>query len=305
MLKKTVIAATSLGCLLSASAGTVQPAQTVQAAPLIVPEFDAVRALFSYSGEMNFEDGPGNLDVSRFELRAILAKPLTPFDGLTLIPIFEYRATSLDFNDTPAGFPINDEELHSVGVSSYALYSPQGSPWFFGGWARAEMASDFQDVGSDDFTFDIAAGAGYRFNDRFLLGIGGAAVNINGDATFYPGVAFDWIVSNEVRIGLYGPTFVAAYTPDENWEFSFRADSGGDVWNVRDSGGTSRSIDLTSYRLGLFASRRLTGDLWLTAGAGATVGNEIALTQPDGDELFEQEMDSGLFGQIGLRLKTW
>lgn len=305
MFKTTVFAATSLGCLLSATAGTVEELKTTTSSSPIVPQFDAVRAVFSYSGEMNFEDGPGNLDVSRFELRAILARPLKPIDGLSLIPVFEYEATAFDFNDTPAGFPINDEELHSIGLSGVALYSPHGSPWFFGGWGRAEMASDFQEVGSDDFTFDLAAGAGYRFTDQFQLAVGVAVVNLNGDTTFYPGISFDWVVNDQVRIGLYGPNFAAAYAPDENWEFSVRADSGGDIWNIRDAGGTSRSIDLTSYRLGLFASRRLSGELWLTAGAGATIGNEITLTQPDGDELFEQDMESGLFGQVGLRLRTW
>ena len=292
MLKTTTAVAASLGCIIAASAETTLPS---------VPEFDPARAAFSYSGDMDFDGGPGSLDVSRFEMRALLSRPIKALDGLTVLPVFEYKATSLDLSGSPGG----DEDLHSVNLSAFAISARDGSPWVYGGWGRAELASDFQDLGSDDFTFDLAAGAGYRFNDKFLLGVGGALVNLNGDAQFFPGIAFDWIVTDCLRLGLYGPTFVAAYTPDEDWELSIRGDSGGGVWNIRHGGGTSRSIDLTSYRVGLFASHRLTSKLWLTAGIGTTLGNEIRLTQPDGDKLGKQDLESGLFGEIGLRVTAW
>lgn len=290
----TVTAAASIGCLVSASA-----------AEFVVPEVDVARAAFSYAGDTDFDGGAGSLEVSRFEIRTLLSKPIKPVTDLTVLPFFDYEATNLDFNDTAAGFPIGDEELHSLSLSTFAIYTPQGSPWIYGGWARAEMATDFQDVGGDDFTFDLAAGAGYRFSDTFLLAVGGAVANLNGDVTFYPGISFDWIVSDQVRIGLYGPIFNAAYTPDKDWQFSFRGEPGGDVWNIRDTGGKSRSIDMSSYRVGLFACRRLADNLWLTAGAGATVGNEITLTRPDGDKIADQDLETGMFGQIAVRLRTW
>ncbi|HEX7260434.1 MAG TPA: DUF6268 family outer membrane beta-barrel protein [Luteolibacter sp.] len=296
MVKITAPAAFLLGSLVSTSAQLVLPS---------LPELDAARTNVNHSGGMDFEDDSGSLDVSRFELRALLSRPIAVMENVSILPTFDYKATALDFDGAPAGFPIGDETLHSISLSAFAVSMRQGSPWLFGAWARAEMASDFQHVGNDDFTFDVAGGAGYRFNEKFLLAAGGAVANLNGDTKFYPGITFDWVVSDCVRVGMYGPVFLATYKPDENWEFGFRGDSGGDVWNIRDSGGASRSIDLTSYRFGLFASHRLTGELWLMAGVGATFGNEISLTRPDGDEFFDQELDSGLFGQIGLRLKTW
>ena len=226
-------------------------------------------------------------------------------DGLTILPFFEYEATALDFNDTPADFPIGDEDLHSLNLSAFAISMREGSPWIYGGWARAELATDFEDVGEDDFTFDLGGGAGYRFNEKFTLGFGAVVLNLNGDTRFFPGIGFDWMVNDQVRIGLYGPTFIAAYSFDENWLFSLRGDSGGGIWNIDDADGRSHSIDLSSYRLGVYASRRLSGNLWLTAGAGATVGNDIRLTEPNGDRLFKEDMDTGLFGQITLRMKVW
>jgi len=293
MFKKSTTAALALGSVLSASAQSMAPG------------LDASSATFNYAGEMDFDGSAGSLSVSSFDIRTLLCKPLSPMTGLTILPSFEYKATGLDFNGVSPGYPIGDEDLHSLSLSAVALSMRDGCPWIYGAWARAELASDFQDISGDDFTFDLAAGAGYRFNEKFTLTFGGAVMNLNGDTQFYPGIGFDWVVNDQVRVGLYGPTFIASYTPDENWMFSVRGDASGGIWNISDTGGASRSIDLSSYDLGVFVNRRLTGELWLSAGAGATLGNEIRLTEPNGDKLFKQDLNSGLFAQVSLRLKSW
>ena len=271
----------------------------------VTPGFDASRIVFSHSGEMDFDGRPGDLEVSRFEIRSLLSKPITPLSDLTILPMLEYKGTQLDIGGVTPDFPLHDEDLHSIGLSIFAVSNHKNSPWIYGSWVRAEMASDFQDIGSDDFTFDLAGGAGYRFGEPFTLGFGAVLLDLNGDTKLFPGVGFDWRLNNSIRIALYGPTFVATYSLSENWLFSLRSESGGGIWNISDDSGTSRSIDHSSYHVGLFASRRLSGNLWLSAGAGTTLGNQIRLTEPNGDSLFKQDMDSGLFGQIGLRLKTW
>jgi hypothetical protein len=182
----------------------------------------------------------------------------------------------------------------------------QGSPWFFVAWARAELASDFQHINGDDFTFDIAGGVGYRFNDRFSLTTGATVLNLNGDSRIIPGINFDWVVNDKTRIGLYGPMPMISYKPNEDWSFSMRGIPGGGVWNITNDHGDSKSINLTSYQLGVFASRRITGEFWINAGVGATVFNNIKYSDPDGShKTLDEDMGSGLFGQIGLSLKTW
>lgn len=293
MLKITAPAAVLLGCLSS-----------VSAEPLL-SEFEAGRTVFSHSGGMDLEDSPGSLSLSRFDLRSVLSKPITPFEGVRLIPMFEYRSADLDFDGIESAYPIQDEELHSLALSAVAFSNREGSRWIQGAWARAKMNSDFQDIGEDDFTFDVAGGAGYIFNDAFVMGMGVALINLNGDARIFPGPFFNWSVSETVRVGLYGPVFVASYTPSNDWSFSLRSDAGGDTWNVTDDEGASRSIDLSSYRVGLYANHHLTGELWLRVGAGFTIGNEIELTRPNGSRIFSEDMDSGLFGQVSLRLMSW
>lgn len=302
MTRRLAIAALSLLPLPSFAQTSAPLAAATQ---FIIPEFDAARAAFSQTGSMDLENAKGDMDVARFEIGSLLSRPISPAEGIYILPLFEYELTSLNFDGTPAAFPIHDEDLHSLSLSTYVVSMRKGSPWIFGGWARAELASDFQHINGDDFTFDLAAGAGYRVNDHFTVAIGAALINLNGDDAFIPGINFDWVVSDQFRVGIYGPTFVAAYTPSTQWAFSFRGDPGGGIWNVTGDGGQSRSIDLTSYQLGLYASRHLTGDLWLTAGAGATVGNEIAYTRPNGGKLLELDADEALFGIISLRLKAW
>lgn len=95
------------------------------------------------------------------------------------------------------------------------------------------------------------------------------------------------------------------YSPAAPWQFSFRADPSGETANITDSDGKSRAIEFQSYRIGLYANRRLSDHIWLRAGAGMTLGNEINLTETNGDERFGQNLDDGMFAQVALRIVTW
>ena len=272
---------------------------------LIVPGFDAARTGYTQTGEADMDDGEGSFSVSRFQLFSALSRPISPADGWFVVPFFDYRFTDLNIDDAPADYPIDDEDLHSLTLSSFIVSMRENSRWIHMGWVRAELATDFEHVNDDDFTFDLAAGSGYRFNEKFTLGAGASVMNLNGDVKVYPGINFDWIVNDQFRLGLYGPSFIAAWSPTEEWLVSFREDPLGGVWNVAGENGESRAIDYTSFRLGLYLSRRLTGNLWITAGGGAVVGNQLDYTTTGGDELVERDADATFFGSIGLRLKAW
>jgi hypothetical protein len=286
-------AALLLGGLLSASAE-----------PLLT-EFETARSAFTQNSAMDFDGGDASLSVSRFEIRSLLSRPITTIDGLRIIPMAEYRFTQLDFDGISSLFPMTDEEIHSLNVSTVALVKPTDSRWIYGAWARAKMNSDFQDIGEEDFKFDLAAGAGHSFNQDFTLGFGAALLNLNGDAAIYPGLFFNWSINDQLRLGLYGPILALTYSPAAAWQFSFRADPGSETANITDSDGTSRAIEFKSFRIGLYANHRISDHIWLRAGTGITLGNEINLTETNGDERFGQNLDDGLFGQIGLRIVTW
>ena len=297
-------AALWLGCLLGASAGENPTSAASPEAKL--PNIDVALGAFTYTDEMDFDDIDGSLSVSEFDFYSLLSKPITVAGDILLVPVLQYGFTDLDFDGVGNEFPMADEELHSASLHLAAVKLNQGSPWFYGGWARAEVSSDFQHINGDDFTFDVAGGVGYRVNEKLTVAAGAAALNFNGDFWICPGINFDWVVSETTRIGLYGPMPVISYTPNEDWSFSLRGIPGGGIWNITDDNGDSKSINLTSYQVGAFVGRRLTGKLWLNAGAGIAMYNNIELTDPDGDhEILDEDMDTGLFGQIGLSIKAW
>ena len=272
-------------------------------AQLVIPGFDAARIGASLTNDLDLGTGNGDLSISRFEARSVLSHGFSPVEGLFILPLFEYTLTSLDFDGAPA--PFRDEDLHSIALSSYILMMRENSPWFGGVWARAELASDFRHIDGDDFTFDLAAFAGYRFNENFTFGLGGAVINLNGDERFYPGGVLDWIVNDHLRVGIYGPILMAAWSLDEDWLFTLRGDPAGGLWNVTAPSGESRSIDLDSYRLGVYASRRLGGNWWLTAGCGMAIANDLHYTTPGGRKISSLDPDNGFFGMLALRLKAW
>lgn len=279
-------------------------AAAVQAQPQL-PGVDPIKAAVSHAGGMGLDDTSGKLDIWTFEASSVLSPPVSPLDSLTILPVLKYQSTLLNWNNTPGGFPIEDEDLHLLRLSTYILYNQQGSPWLFGGWVAADLATDFQHVDSDDFTFDVIAGAAYRFSDRLTVGLGVAALNLNADEEFWIGPAFDWQVNDYVRLGILGPNFIGTYKPDENWEFSLRGDASGEEWNIRDSAGKSTTLDLDTYRVGIYADRRLSGDLWFRVGTGFTVANEIEIKSPNGSRHYKDDLDEGWFGEIALRLKIW
>jgi hypothetical protein len=294
-------------CTLAAPAQSSKDALAgpAQAATVSLPDFDVARLTLRATGDLGLGHGEGSVGVTQMELRSLLARPIPLANDWLVVPLAEFTLTHLNLNDCPVGYPLHDDDLYSVGLSAFAVHLSQGSPWLYGGWARAELASDFDRLTSDALTFDFAAVAGYRYSEHLMVGFGAAVLNLNGDVSCYPAAGFDWIVNDAVRIGLYGPSFVASYAYSQDWLLSLRARAGGGVWNISDAAGNSQAADLTTYQLGVFADRRLTGKLWLSAGVGATVGNKLEITTPHGDTLFEREPDAGLFGQIGLRLKTW
>jgi hypothetical protein len=305
MLQKSALVFAAV-CWANAHAGPAPVSSSRQFSELPdLPALDAAALRFTHADEMDLDDEAGGLSVSRLQLFSVLSKPIRPIEGLMILPTFEYKLTSLDFDGVASGFPIRDEDLHSVNLSAIALSMRDDTPWVWGAFAQAKMNSDFQHIDGDDFTFDVAGGLGYRFSSNFVFGVGGAVTNFNGSERFFPGINFDWIVNDSLRIGAYGPIFLATYNLSDDWQLNLRGESGGGIWNITDDGGRSHSIDLRSYNLSLIASRRLSGNLWLNAGGGFTFGNEVRLTRTSGDKLFTDDLDSGLFGTVSLTMRAW
>ena len=266
----------------------------------------------SHSIAQGFDRTPGCLDVSDYWLRALVPEPISSGNSLFMQPAFDYRATVFRFIDVPTSLPVDPERLESFGVypsvveiSTLAWFETPDSPWMFGAWTAAGLATDFRDLNHEDLTFDLAAGAAYRCHDSLSVGVGAAATDLSGESALMPGIGLDWRINEQTRLAICGPFLSAAYSPHSDWQIDLRGESTSQIWSITDGDGKSRHLDFSSYRLGLFTSHRLFEGIHLSAGAGVTFGNKIGLNRTNGDEIIAQHLDSGVFCQVGLRITMW
>ena len=269
--------------------------------------FDAFRVDGYGAFGMEFDKSLGELDLWQFELQSFLSKPINFGPGLSLLPTFRYEATFLRYDGTLPGFPLGDEDLHSIELPLYLIHTTPSSPWICGAYLRPALSTDFDHIDEDDIFVDAAIGAGYKFSDSFYLGGGLAIEDAFGNEELIPGIAFLWAPTEELTFQLLGPVFQAVWKPTADWKFSVDVRAAGGAWNIDDNN-QSRTIDFTSYRAGLHVHRRLMDTWWLEGGAGLTFANEMDLKTPSGlglNEAILGDMDEGVYGYLAVRKEVW
>ena len=298
--------------LLTAAAFAGEP---VASPPVVVPAstrfdltqlFSAAEVKYVGSFDMDFENSVGDLDAQAFQASAFLSKPLH-FGDWQFIPQFSYEAMLMSTSGPVPSFILRDEDLHEIEFSLFFIRMKDTSPWVYGAWINPALATDFQGISGDDFFLDAAGAVGYQVNDHLLIGGGAGALNITGDTTFVAGPGFAWQPNDKTLVALYGPNFRAIYDVTPKWRVGFEVRPNGGIWNI-DTALGSANIDYNNYRAGLTSSHNLTGDLWLSYGAGMTFGGEINVTTTDGSKVFQNQLDdleSGFYGFVGLELKSW
>lgn len=269
-----------------------------------MPAFDVLATSYEMQDDLGFDDSDGELDGSRFSIGSLLSRPLSLGGDWSFLPALTYSMTSLDFSDTPAAFPVGDEDLHKIGLHAAVYNNASGSRWIYGGWGRANFASDTQDISGDDFYFDLALGGGYMVTDRFLLGFAVVGLELGSDSHVVAGPGFYWKPNDTVDVNLAGVMFNTTWRPSEDWALALRVRPFGNNWNI-DNGGDSQQLDLSSYTVRLHAERRIYRDIWLSLGVGYAFANEIELRDSSDDRLFKDDLGGGLTSSIGLRVRTW
>ena len=247
----------------------------------------------------------GDLSVRQYEASSFLSKPIPLTDSLKVIPMFAYGITQLNFS-IPSALPIEEESLHSASLSAIFLENFGNSPWLAVAWMRAELATDYQGIAAEDLTFDVSLGLSYRFSDAFTLGVGFVITNLNGREQIFPGLNFNWQPNEKLAIGNVGPNLFIRYVVNDSWFLSTEGTPGGGNWNINDAAGQSRTLELDSYWISLNTNHRIYRSLWLSAGIGYTLGNEISIHgNHTGSPSFSREMQGAPMAQISLSLATW
>ncbi len=269
-----------------------------------MPAFDLVAAGFEIQDGLEFDDADGELDSSRFSISSLLSRPIGLGGDWSVLPAFGYSITSLDFNGTPAAFPIDGETLHKASLHAAIYNNPPDSRWIYGGWARASFASDTQDIGGDDFYFDLALGGGYMVTDRFMLGLGVVGLELGSDPQLLGGPGFYWKPHDTLDVSLIGVLFNTTWRPADDWALALRVRPFGNNWNI-DNGGASRQLDLSSHSVRLHAERRIFRDVWLSLATGYAFANQLELRDSSASRLLKEDLGGGLSSSVSLRMRTW
>ncbi|MCH1498958.1 MAG: hypothetical protein L7U83_07805, partial [Akkermansiaceae bacterium] len=74
--------------------------------------------------------------------------------------------------------------------------------------------------------------------------------------------------------------------------------------NIEDNTGNAVDYGFASYNTGVGIDLKLRRGIWLTAWAGANFVNELR-AEKNGDTIFEEGLDNGLFGYLGINLYEW
>lgn len=248
-------------------------------------------------------DAGGTLSYDRFTLQSGLSKPKEIAVGIKVFPAFRYTYTDVNFSDA-AFREFND--LHQLEFPFHFFREVEGNPWVYDFKIMPGIASDMVRVKSNDFYTELNAGAIYRFSEKFSANFGLAYTRLTGSPTFLPYAGFDWQPNEAARITLHGAAFDARYQFANDWQLRLNARSAGGLWNVDTvTFGNSKYLDLSSYRAAISVERRIKNELWIYAGAGVTLGNQVELRDKYENTLYTDAADGGMFIFAGLRLGEW
>jgi hypothetical protein len=282
----------------------VRPTLRTDDAGGLDPRFDILNLRYEWQDTLGFDDSDTELDASRYTLGSFLSTPISLGGDWKVVPYADYSLTTLDFDQLAPGSIFGDEDLHKASVHGILYHQSTGSPWLYGAWARVTFASDGDDVGSDDFYYDLAIGAGYVFSDTLVFGLGIAGLELGSDDSYLPGPMLYWKPTDTVDVSIVGALFDATWEASDDWVLAVRGAPFGNSWNVDDNG-VSKQYDLSTYSLRFHVERRLVRDFWLSLGIGYTFADEFEVRDSSGDRLFKDDLEGGLAASVGFRLRSW
>ena len=231
-----------------------------------------------------------------FGLRKELNNELKLFYGIN------YRFTRIDEGDFSSGADLS--HLHDLIVPFSFIYDSANSPWSLFAQISGQLATDFSDITSDDFDYSARLGAQYKFSNAFSLNFGAARVRNFGDAMVLPALGCTWQPAKDWSFTLLGPRITLSHQINNHLIIRGGGFPTGGLWNIEDDTGNSVDYGFASYNAGIGIDFKLRRGIWLTAWAGANFVNQLR-AETNGDTLFKEDLDNGLFGYLGINLYEW
>lgn len=266
--------------------------------------FDPLTSPFAYAG-VTFGsadvDAPGDLEVDYYQGR--FYTPLTPA-GIDLGPQTKLYF-ELDYTYTNLDIPtVGDIDLHKISVPITLFHDFANSPWSFFATAAPEIATDFESINGDDFGINGAIAARYEFSENLSAFAGIAYTRSLGDPGVYPLLGLDWRISDNTALQISGSTATLSHRISDSLIVRAGTYATGGYWNIEESG-LEADLGFVTHNVGIGIDYALTENVWLSIWGGTTIGNEIALEEPGGGSRTEQDLDSGYFGYVGIRIYEW
>ena len=223
-------------------------------------------------------------------------------DELKLFYGINYRFTRIDEGGFSSGADLS--HLHDLIVPFSFIYDSSTSPWSFFAQISGQLATDFRDVTGDDLDYSARLGAQYKFSNTFSLNFGAARVRNFGDAMILPALGCTWQPSKDWSFTLLGPRITLSHQISDHLIIRGGGFPTGGLWNIEDDTGNSVDYGFASYNAGVGIDFKLRRGIWVTAWAGANFANQLR-AEKNGDTLFEEDLENGLFGYLGINLYEW
>jgi hypothetical protein len=253
------------------------------------------------SGEQEFEDGDGGLDLVTGRVRV----PLWAYDfggGTLLGASCTYNWAALGLGDT---LGISNLALHDVSLQLGLAHFPKADAGWMGlAIASPGWASDFSAGSSEAFNFTGVLVAGYQFSPQLTAAVAGVYMHAIGESVALPGVGVIWRPSQEWLVQATAPVFAVGYQASDSIRYSFSAYPAGGAWAVDrvGSGGEVEAVKLQGWRAGLGVEYRLDKHWRITAQAGMNFGGQLELRDSSERVLFGRDLEPSPFALLGV---TW
>jgi hypothetical protein len=284
-------------------------ASTLSAAANLDPEPESRSPMTAMPGRFGVifggaspENGGSDFSWEQLTLQGGFALNKEFSDEIKMFYGVNYRFTRIETGSFHSGADLG--HLHDIIVPLSFSYDPSDSPWSFFAQISGQLATDFNSITSHDFDYFARVGARYQFSDNFSLNFGAARVRNFGEAMVLPALGCTWQPTDDWAFTLRGPRITLSHKINDRLIIRGGGFPTGGLWNVENDAGNSVDYGFASYNAGLGIDFKLRRGVWLTAWAGTNFANELRAEQ-NGKTIFEEDLDNGFFGYLGINLYEW
>ncbi|MBC8453557.1 hypothetical protein H8D64_00710 [PVC group bacterium] len=196
---------------------------------------------------------------------------------------------------------MRDQDLYVISVPLDLIYG-KGEPWLFWGNVSPGLASDLDNINSDDYN-TTAAGIGmYQWTPNLAFVLGFAYDREFGDDKLYPLGGVRWLIGDEWEINAILPTLRIGYSPTKKLFFNVHLHAAGDKWHMRDENKNEYDVKVETYRIGAGIQYSLSKNIWLNFATGIDVERNYEIRNKD-TRIIDDNAEDATFVRIGLLIR--